>query len=135
MIKKLINTKIIIIMKKKRHISPLYVPRLVRGIQKIVWYVGNGVRVVTKKLHVAKFLCYVTCILQFCFFSSLTFASAGKAHLPIGASTVFNQKIPVIIDTARFAQGGLAGAGGSAGGIPFTRQGPYLEFKWSGANF
>ncbi len=99
MIKKLINTKIIIIMKKKRHISPLYVPRLVRGIQKIVWYVGNGVRVVTKKLHVAKFLCYVTCILQFCFFSSLTFASAGKAHLPIGASTVFNQKIPVIIDT------------------------------------
>ncbi len=36
---------------------------------------------------------------------------------------------------ARFAQGGLAGAGGSAGGIPFTRQGPYLEFKWSGANF
>lgn len=36
---------------------------------------------------------------------------------------------------ARFAQGGLAGAGNSSGGIPFTRQGPYLEFKWSGANF
>lgn len=43
---------------------------------------------------------------------------------------------------ARFAQAGLvsaagagAGAGNSSGGIPFTRQGPYLEFKWSGANF
>lgn len=29
----------------------------------------------------------------------------------------------------------LAGAGNASGGIPFTRQGPYLEFKWSGVNF
>ncbi len=41
---------------------------------------------------------------------------------------------------ARFAAqtgGGthLGGAGNASGGIPFTRQGPYLEFKWSGANF
>lgn len=31
--------------------------------------------------------------------------------------------------------GNLAGAGNSSGGFPFTRQGPYLEFKWSGAGF
>lgn len=42
---------------------------------------------------------------------------------------------------ARFAASGsnnvpgLAGAGNASGGFPFTRQGPYLEFKWSGANF
>lgn len=33
--------------------------------------------------------------------------------------------------------GGAGSAGGAniSSGIPFTRQGPYLEFKWSGANF
>ncbi len=40
---------------------------------------------------------------------------------------------------ARFAQGAAvaanpgAGAGNSSAGFPFTRQGPFLEFKWSGA--
>lgn len=29
----------------------------------------------------------------------------------------------------------MAGAGNASSGFPFTRQGPYLEFKWSGANF
>ncbi len=37
---------------------------------------------------------------------------------------------------ARFAQGAAplgAGTGNSSAGFPFTRQGPFLEFKWSGA--
>lgn len=33
------------------------------------------------------------------------------------------------------ALGGVFGQGLASGSIPFTRQGPYLEFKWSGANF
>lgn len=56
-------------------------------------------QVISKKINLVKVLWRVAFILQVCFFSGLAFASAGKAHLPIGASTVFNQKIPVIIDT------------------------------------
>lgn len=35
----------------------------------------------------------------------------------------------------RAAITGFAGAGNASSGIPFTRQGPFLEFKWSGAHF
>lgn len=52
-----------------------------------------------KKINLAQVLLCLVFTLNTCFFSSLTLASAGKAHLPIEASTVFIQKIPVIIDT------------------------------------
>lgn len=51
-----------------------------------------------KKINLVQVLFCLVFIFNACFFSSLTLASAGKAHLPIGASTVFIQKTPVIID-------------------------------------
>ena len=36
---------------------------------------------------------------------------------------------------AWFGNQARAGSGNSSGAFPFTRQGPFLEFKWSGMNF